>query len=80
MFPGGICIDINSNIIICQEHSVRMINSKGTVKTISGTSKFGFKDGTLKNAMFHDPRGICIDLNGISLLQTVKTTESEDCH
>ena len=65
--PRGIAMDKHGDLYITEHHRVRKINMwSETVETVTGSKegKYGFEDGELKNAKFHNPHGIAISDNG----------------
>ncbi|MEM3791267.1 MAG: thioredoxin-like domain-containing protein [Candidatus Micrarchaeaceae archaeon] len=59
--PSGIDFDLGSLAVADSESSSIRIISKGYVSTISGKGlfEFGYKDGSVKEALFQHPMGIC---------------------
>ena len=63
--PYGACFDTVGNMYVADtfNNKIRKISADGIVTTIAGSGE-GFADGTGTAAMFHYPRGICIDPMG----------------
>ena len=64
-YPHQMCVDSEGNIVFCdtRNHCIRKITmSTGYVSTIAGIpQQSGFVNGTLEDAKFNEPIGICID-------------------
>lgn len=64
-YPQQMCVDSEGNIIFCDlyNHCIRKITmSTGYVSTIAGIpQESGYVNGTLDDAKFYEPVGICID-------------------
>lgn len=63
-WPTGVCTDKNGNIYVADywNHCIRKISSYGIVSTYAGVpGKSGYKDGNLKEALFHCPISVFID-------------------
>lgn len=61
-YPFGLIRTSQGNYFVLDKgnHSIRMINSYGTVSTYAGTGQAGCKDGAREKAMFNTPYGMCI--------------------
>jgi len=59
----SITMDHQENIYVTDENRIRKITPQGTVSTIAG-SVAGYKDGDGASAMFDEPQGLGIDLQG----------------
>ncbi|MBN8460988.1 MAG: choice-of-anchor D domain-containing protein [Verrucomicrobia bacterium] len=65
--PSGISVDQNGNLYVADtyNHTIRKINSSGTVTTLAGSpGKAGSADGTAGDARFSSPTGILVDSGG----------------
>uniref|UniRef100_A0A6B2LDK9 SMP-30/Gluconolactonase/LRE-like region domain-containing protein n=1 Tax=Arcella intermedia TaxID=1963864 RepID=A0A6B2LDK9_9EUKA len=64
--PYGVAVDAYDNILVADSRNnrIRIIHSDGTVSTVAGDGKEGFKDGLARCAQFNCPKGIAIDLSG----------------
>jgi serine/threonine protein kinase, bacterial len=66
--PWGLCVDINGNIFVADRSNnrIRKIEPTGNhnVSTIAGSGVEGYADGVGTNAVFGEPHGICIDVQG----------------
>jgi|GEM_PF-5338634 len=45
-------------------HRIREVSAGGLIGTVAGSEAVGFADGTRKDAQFHLPRGIAVDVAG----------------
>ena len=61
--PQSITFDLEGNLLVAEKASIRKINiSEQTVSTIAGDNDLsGYKDGSLKEAVFNDIRGLTVD-------------------
>lgn len=67
--PVGLAIDSLGNIYVAdtQNHCIRklILSSSGyIVKTLAGSTAFGYSDGVMSNARFYHPEGIAVDGRG----------------
>ncbi len=64
--PFGMCIDKNSTIYVADNgnNCIRKITADGTVSTYAGSRTAGYVDGTLTQARFRAPTGVCVDDSG----------------
>jgi mucin-19 len=65
--PQGIVVVPSGNNIYVSDtgnNRIRVITSAGLVTTLAGQATAGFSDATGTNALFNEPRGIAIDVNG----------------
>lgn len=64
--PSGIAVDKNGNVYIADQinHRIRKITPSGSVSTLAGNGKPGYKDGKGTAAQFDSPVGIAVDKNG----------------
>ena len=63
----GITIDKNDNLYVSDagNHTIRKIETNGTITTIAGVSgTFGFQDGPVFTATFRQPQGLAFDSLG----------------
>jgi sugar lactone lactonase YvrE len=62
-FPSGLAVDSGGNLYVADtdNHRIRKITPSGTVTTLSGSSNFGNRDGTVAVATFTYPKGIAVD-------------------
>lgn len=67
--PSGIAIDKDNNLYIADtlNHVIRKISTEGEVTTLTGKigESGGYKDGTLKEALFNEPTALKMDDKGI---------------
>jgi DNA-binding beta-propeller fold protein YncE len=68
--PTGICIDAQGVIYVCDagSHTVRRVNSNGSVVTIAGSGRPGYADGVGAAASFSYPYGIAAATDGTLLV------------
>ncbi len=61
--PRAVAIDSNGNLYILERggHALRRVNTDGTIQTVAGTGKKGFKDGPALEAQLASSKHICID-------------------
>lgn len=64
--PFGMCMDKNRNIYVADNgnNCIRKITPEGIVSTYAGTRTAGYMDGTLAQARFRAPTGVCADMDG----------------
>ena len=77
-YPGKIAVDGNGNIYVADtnNHTIRKINSVGTVSTLAGSpGQSGSTDGIGRSALFNRPEGVAVDGNGnIYVADTLNAT------
>jgi sugar lactone lactonase YvrE len=70
--PRAVAIDERDNIYILERggHALRVVDSKGTIKTVAGTAKPGLAgdDGDATKAQLNGPKHLCIDRDGSVLI------------
>lgn len=67
--PRHIAFSSDGRIFISERrHRIRIISRDGLVSTFVGTSRAGCKDGSITEAEFDRPAGICFDANGDLLI------------
>ena len=61
--PRAVAADSQGQIYILERggHALRVVRRNGTIETVAGTGKKGFKDGTALQAEFASPKHICVD-------------------
>ena len=64
--PRAVASDKAGNLYVLERggHALRVVRSDGTVHTVAGTGKKGFKDGDALQAQFGSPKHICCDPQG----------------
>lgn len=64
--PFGMCSDAEGNLYIADNgnNCIRKISKEGMVSTFAGAKTAGLVDGTLMEARFKAPTGICSDAEG----------------
>jgi len=66
--PTGLTLDTAGNLYICdnQNHAIRKLSTNGIVSTFAGQrGHSGSSDATGTNALFSNPSGIALGLNGL---------------
>ncbi|MCA8988558.1 MAG: hypothetical protein KDA78_12995 [Planctomycetaceae bacterium] len=68
--PRGACSDHRGNTYILERggNALRVVRSDGSVHTVAGTGKKGFRDGDALQAQFGSPKHICCDPAGNVLI------------
>ncbi len=61
--PRAVAVDSKGNLYILERggHALRRVNTDGTIQTVAGTGKKGFKDGPALQAQLASSKHICID-------------------
>jgi sugar lactone lactonase YvrE len=61
--PRAVAADSKGNIYILERggHALRVVRTDGTIHTVAGTGKQGFRDGPALQAQFGAPKHICVD-------------------
>ncbi len=62
--PQSVSMDSNGNLIVTDDGSIRKIDARGKVSTISGNSKSGLGSGKGKNVSFYYPNSAIVDRFG----------------
>lgn len=64
--PMGIILDNANGLYVADtlNHCIRKIDTKGNVSTFAGNGKAGYKDGSLKEALFNEPTDVILDKEG----------------
>ena len=70
--PTGIAIDMSGTLYIANKmsHTILRLNKDGTSSRIAGSGVAGYLDGNGLSAMFDQPTGVAVDLNGKFLYVT----------
>jgi|GEM_PF-1048953 hypothetical protein len=71
--PGGIVVDSVNDIYFADDYNycIRKI-SNGIVSTVAGVpGTFGYQDGAANQALFHRPRYITLDSNGVMYITDI---------
>ena len=67
-FPTGVFVDSGGNLFIADQtnHSVRKVDSGGTITTVAGTGAAGFSgdNGAATGAQLNNPVGVFVDATG----------------
>ena len=65
-FPNAITTDALGNIYVADggSNTIRKVTRNGSVTTLAGNGSAGFADGVGATALFNNPGGIALDLNG----------------
>jgi sugar lactone lactonase YvrE len=64
IFPTGIVIDRQGNLIVADHHRIRKITPGGVVSTLAGNDQAGFRDGQPGDAQFMLIEDLVIDEQG----------------
>lgn len=64
--PRAVASDAAGNLYILERngHSLRVVRPTGTIHTVAGSGKKGFRDGAALLAQFGSPKHICCDPDG----------------
>jgi hypothetical protein len=66
--PGLMAIDARGNLYFsdAQNHVIRVVNRKGTIRTVAGSGKAGFSGdgGPAMTARLNEPYGVAVDASG----------------
>jgi len=64
--PRAVTSDANGNLYILERsgHALRVVRPDGTIHTVAGTGKKGFRDGAGHQAQFGAPKHVCCDPEG----------------
>jgi len=64
--PRAVASDVNGNLYVLERngHALRVVRDDGTIHTVAGTGKKGFRDGPAGQAEFGSPKHICCDPAG----------------
>ncbi len=64
--PSGMAIDGAGNIYVADtgNNAIRKITPQGTVSTLAGDGKAGYRDGAAAQARFNGPIGVAVDSTG----------------
>ena len=69
-FPGKVLADQRSGRLFISDtnhHRVILTDLRGTVQRIIGDGQIGLKDGPAEMAQFHQPQGLALSENGLTL-------------
>ena len=64
--PRAVASDRSGNLYVLERggHALRVVRPDGTIKTVAGTGKKGFRDGAALEAQFGSPKHLCCDPAG----------------
>jgi sugar lactone lactonase YvrE len=64
--PRAVAPDAAGNLYILERsgHALRVVTPDGTIRTVAGTGKQGFRDGAAGEAEFASPKHVCTDDRG----------------
>ncbi|TWU01400.1 NHL repeat-containing protein [Neorhodopirellula pilleata] len=64
--PRAAASDVDGNLYVLERngHALRVVQSDGTIRTVAGTGKKGYRDGPALLAEFDSPKHICCDPAG----------------
>jgi sugar lactone lactonase YvrE len=56
----AVCVDGRGNTYVCERegNAIRKVDARGTITTLAGTGKRGYKDGPAAGALFNGPKGV----------------------
>lgn len=66
-FPYQLAVDPDGNVLVADyyNHCIRKVTPEGYVSTVAGVpGESGFRDGDPDQALFDNPKGVCVDQNG----------------
>jgi DNA-binding beta-propeller fold protein YncE len=63
-FPSGVAVDGDGNVVVADNHRIRLITPQGQVSTLAGTGEEGYRDGEGIDALFNSPSGVAVDEEG----------------
>ena len=68
--PRAQAVDRDGNIWILERggHALRVVDAKGTIRTVAGTGKAGMGTGQALDAAMNGPKHLCIDKDGSVLI------------
>ena len=64
--PSGLALDLAGNLYVADtgNHAIRKVSPDGTVSTLAGNGRPGFRDGAGDQAQFDAPMGVAVDASG----------------
>jgi hypothetical protein len=64
--PRAVAADAQGRVYVLERggHAVRRVDRDGTIRTVVGTGKAGFKDGPARDAQLNSPKHLCVDAEG----------------
>ncbi|HVJ69850.1 MAG TPA: hypothetical protein VM510_17865 [Caulifigura sp.] len=64
--PRAVAADAQGRVYVLERggHALRRVDRDGTVHTLVGTGKAGFKDGPAREAQLNGPKHVCVDEQG----------------
>ncbi|OAI57664.1 hypothetical protein AYO47_07765 [Planctomyces sp. SCGC AG-212-M04] len=64
--PRAVAADAQGRVYVLERggHALRRVDRDGTIRTVVGTGKAGFKDGAAREAQLNSPKHICTDAEG----------------
>jgi len=65
--PSGIALDNTGNLFVADSfnHCIRVVRPDGTVSTLAGDGKAGYRDGPTTQAQFNLPIGVTLSPSGV---------------
>jgi DNA-binding beta-propeller fold protein YncE len=64
--PRAVAADAEGRVYVLERggHALRRVDPDGTIRTVVGTGKAGFKDGPAREAQLNSPKHLCVDEQG----------------
>ncbi|TQD46148.1 gluconolaconase [Marilutibacter aestuarii] len=64
--PSGLALDLAGNLYVADtgNHAIRKLHPDGTVSTLAGNGRRGYRDGPGTEAQFDAPMGVAVDASG----------------
>lgn len=64
--PRAVAADAHGRVYVLERngHAVRRVDKDGSIRTVIGTGKGGFKDGPAREAQLNSPKHLCVDEQG----------------
>lgn len=61
--PRAVAADAEGNVYVLERagHALRVVDQDGTIRTVAGSGRKGYRDGPALEAQFDGPKHLCID-------------------
>ncbi len=68
--PRAVAADAAGNVYILERggHALRVVSPEGTIRTVAGSGKKGYRDGTGTEALMSGPKHLCLDGDGTVII------------